>query len=69
MLAQAGSPDMDAGLKGSLLCTVGGRYSPGAYSHTGYQGQILYIWDISKTTGMCLANIPSSPCYSHAGQC
>lgn len=23
----------------------------GAYSHTGYQGQILCIWDVSKTTG------------------
>lgn len=55
--------DLKAGLKDSPLCTVGGRCGPGAQGHTGYQGQILYNWDITKIY-VCR---PKLPCCSHLG--
>lgn len=49
MLAQTGTHDLNAGLKGSSLCMVGGKGGPRAQSHARYQAQILYSWHVSKT--------------------
>lgn len=65
LLAQTGTHDLDAGLKGSPPCMVGDRCGPGAQSHAGYQGQVLCSWDISKTCAQC----PQLPCCSHVRPC